>query len=32
MTKTGRKTKLTPKLQEEIIKYIEAGNHVKDAC
>jgi transposase len=32
MTKTGRKTKLTPKLQEEIIKYVEAGNYAKDAC
>lgn len=32
MAKIGRKTKLTPELQEEIIKYIEAGNYAKDAC
>lgn len=32
MAKVGRKTKLTPKLQEQIVKYIEAGNYAKDAC
>ncbi len=32
MTKVGRKTKLTPELQEQIVKYIEAGNFAKDAC
>jgi len=32
MTKTGRKTKLTPELKEQIIKYIEAGNYAKVAC
>lgn len=32
MAKAGRKTKLTPKLQEKIVKYIEAGNYIKVAC
>ncbi len=26
------KSKLTPELQEQLIKYIEAGNYVKIAC
>lgn len=28
----GRKTKLTPELKDDIIKYIEAGNYIKHAC
>jgi len=32
MAKTGRKTKLTPELQEQIVRYIEAGNYAKVAC
>jgi len=32
MAKRGPKTKLTPELKEKIIKYIAAGNYVKDAC
>lgn len=26
------KTKLTSELQEQLVKYIEAGNYIKDAC
>ena len=32
MAKAGRKTKLTPEIQEQIIKYIEAGSYAKFAC
>lgn len=32
MSKRGRKTKLTPELQEEICKYIKQGNYAKTAC
>jgi len=28
----GRKTKLTPELQEEIVKRIRAGNYIRVAC
>lgn len=31
-TKTGRPTKLTPHLQEEICKFIAAGNYISTAC
>lgn len=32
MAKAGRKTKLTPEIQEQIVKYIEAGSYAKYAC
>ena len=28
----GRKTKLNPELQEEIVKRIRAGNYIRVAC
>ena len=28
----GRHTKLTPELQEKIVRYIEAGNYARTAC
>jgi len=30
--KIGQKTKLTPELQAEIVKYIQAGNYARHAC
>ncbi|GAI79278.1 unnamed protein product [marine sediment metagenome] len=32
MSNIGKNTKLTPELQEKIIKYIRGGNYVETAC
>ncbi len=32
MAKTGRKTKLTPELEEKLLKFLRAGNYIETSC